>query len=241
MKRIVTLTVLTSIAMSASLLQADTRDVDKQILGPWQLTMTTPDGQTREPVVLVGRQYEDYVAWYVADDQAEAMKDVQLKDDTLVGTIEPKDHPGITVTLEARLTDDNACEGVGKYQSADGLSGSWEFAGKRFALAEFDDVAEWQMEFVTPEYEKHAATVTVVSKGGELYAWYSGKDHELPILDIKIDGDQGVMKMSTETRDGTKVDLLFRGTEDGDEIKGDVEYNVGGETGSFPFTAKRKS
>ena len=241
MNRIVTLTALACFASPALISRADTSDVDRLVIGPWQLRMTTPDDQPREPVVLIGRQYDDYVAWYVGDDGLEAMKDVQLEDDTLVGSITPKEHPEITVTLQARLKGDDACGGVGSYRSPDGDSGSWEFTGKRIALSDFDKVSQWQLEFVTPENEEHSATVTVVAKADDLYAWYSGKDHELPVLDIKIDGDKGVMKMSAATRDGGTVDLVFRGVAVGDEIKGDIEYNLGGETGSFPFTAKRKS
>ncbi len=241
MKRIATLTVLACITLPAVALQADTSDIDKQIIGVWQLSMTTPEGENREPIVLVGRQYDEYVAWYVGNDGLEAMKNVQLKNDLLVGTIKPKEHPDVTVTLEARLKGEDACEGVGKYQSPDGDSGSWKFAGKRLSLSSFDDVSTWKLSFVTPDYEEHAATVSVVSKGDDYYAWYSGKNHELPAQEVKVNDDQVTMKMSAETRDGTKVDLTFRGNVDGDEVKGNAEYKMGGETGSFPFTAKRSS
>ena len=241
MKRIVALTVLVCVGLPVLVSQADTNDDAKHVVGPWQLKMTTPDGQARAPVVVVGRQYDEYVAWYFGKDGPEALKRVRLKDDSMVGTLKPKELPGVTVKLEARLKGDNACEGVGTYRDSDGDSGSWEFTGKRIALSFFDEVTEWQIEFVTPEFERHSATVTIVSKGSQLYAWYSGKDRELPALDVKVDGDKGVMKMCTVTRDGEKIDLVFRGTVDGDRIEGDIEYKLSDETGSFPFTAKRKS
>ena len=81
--------------------------------------------------------------------------------------------------------------------------------------------------------------MTVLVKGSKLHAWYSGEDLELPVLEIKKDGNSGIMKMTTATRDGAKVDLTFRGSVEGEEVKGDIEYNVSGETGSFPYTANR--
>ena len=122
----------------------------------------------REPVVLVGRQYDEYLAWYVGDDGLEAMKNVQLKDDVLVGTLKPKEHPEVTVSLEARLTGEGACEGVGKFKSPDGDSGSWKFTGKRLAPSSTYDVSKWKLDFVTPDYEEHTATVLVMAQGRRL-------------------------------------------------------------------------
>jgi hypothetical protein len=220
-------------------LQADIKETAKQIVGPWKLKMTTPDGETREPLMLIGRQHDQFVAWYVAGEKPEPMSAVALKNDTLTATTKPKEHPGITVKLEASLTGDGTCKGVGKYESENGEAGSWDFTGKRMANSSFDEVVKWQMEFVTPDSQKRTAIMTVFVKGSKLHAWYSGEDHELPVLEIKKEGNSGIMKMTTATRDGTKVDLVFRGSVEGEEVKGDIEYNVGGETGSFPYTAKR--
>ena len=45
MKRIATLTVLACITLPVFALHADTSDTDKQIIGAWQLKMTTPEGE----------------------------------------------------------------------------------------------------------------------------------------------------------------------------------------------------
>ena len=115
-------------------------EIDEQIIGGWQLKMTTPDGEDREPIVLIGRHYDRYAAWYVGQQGMEPMKDVQLKDDVLIGKITPKEQPDVSVTLEARLTDKDTCQGVGKYRSADGDAGSWDFAGKKLSLSSAGEV-----------------------------------------------------------------------------------------------------
>ena len=241
MKRIATWTLLACIALPVFTLQADNSDTDKQIIGAWQLKMTTPEGETREPVVLVGRQYDDYLAWRVGEDGLEALENVQLKNDVLVGTFKPKEHPDVTVTLEARLTGEGACEGAGKFKSTDGDSGAWKFTGKRLAPPSTYDVSKWKLDFETPDYEQHSATILVMAQGEDYHAWYSGKDHELPAREVKVDGDRITMKMSAKTADGAKVQLIFRGTVDGDVVKGNAEYKLDGDAGSFPFTAKRSS
>jgi len=235
------LTAIACLASPAVAARADSDDVDKQILGAWKLEFTTPDDVARTPVVIVGRQYEKYIAWYVGDDEPEAFTNVQLKDDTLVGTIKPKERPDVTVTLEAKLKAEDECEGIGRFTSEDGDTGSWNLTGKRIGLSEFDEVMTWKVSFTTPDEKQHAPTVTVVEKDGQFYAWYSGKDHELPALKLTVDGDQVEMKMVADSAEGAKVDVTFRGTVDGDSIKGNAKFRIEGESGSFPFTGERTS
>ncbi|MHB8971594.1 MAG: hypothetical protein ACYC3X_18515 [Pirellulaceae bacterium] len=89
MNRFVMWTALACCAMPA-LVKADSSDVDQKIVGVWKLQFTTPDGVQRAPYVIVGRQYQTYVAWYIGDKQPEKFRDVQLKGETLVGTIIPR-------------------------------------------------------------------------------------------------------------------------------------------------------
>lgn len=241
MKRFGMMTALACLAFSGVVAKAAPSDVDKQVLGPWKLQMTTPDGVDRDPTVIVGRQFEKYVAWYVDDDEPQRFKEVRIEDDTLVGTIRPQERPEIRVTLRARLSGENACEGTGEYRAESGDSGSWSFTGKRVPLSSFDEVMTWKLSFVSPDGERHDPTVTVVTKNSKHYAWYSGSDHELPASSIRVDGDRVEMKIAAETAEGTKVDVTFRGTVDGDRVEGNAEYDLEGDTGSFPFTGKRSS
>ncbi|MHB8971593.1 MAG: hypothetical protein ACYC3X_18510 [Pirellulaceae bacterium] len=49
------------------------------------------------------------------------------------------------------------------------------------------------------------------------------------------------MSMTTETPEGAQVDVTFRGTVSGGEVKGTAEYRTGDDSGSFPFQGKRAS
>ena len=75
-------------------------EVSDQIVGPWQLELTTPEGENREPIVVVGKQREKYVAWLVERSEIQAFESVQLNDETLTLKIKPKERAGqTTVTL----------------------------------------------------------------------------------------------------------------------------------------------
>ena len=243
MKRLVVMVIaLACFGMSAAAGEAGSNDVDRQILGPWQLQFTAPDGVPHAPTVIVGRQYKKYVAWYIGDKEPQPFQGVELQGDKLIGTITPQERPDITVTCEAKLKADDQCEGTARYRSKDGGdTGSWGFNGKRMALSSFEEVMKWNLSFVTPDNEQHAATVTVVSKGDKLYAWYSDPDHELPARTLSVQGDRVEMKMSGESPEGARVEVTFRGTLVGDEVQGNAEYRLQDQSGSFPFKGKRTS
>lgn len=100
------LIVMSSLALvtSSALGAVDERSaVDQDLLGVWQLKFTTPDGIVRDPVMIVGRQYESYLAWQIVGGRAEPFKSVRLRGETLTLTIDPSQEPDVSVTLEIEL------------------------------------------------------------------------------------------------------------------------------------------
>ncbi len=195
----------------------------------------------RTPTIIVGRQHDELVAWYIEKEEPEAFKQVELKDESLVLTFRPKEYPDLMVTLEGRLDADNACSGTGTYTASDGERGSWEFTGKRVELSEFDEVTTWNIRFDSPDGKRHQALVTVLAKQDKLYAWYSSDDYEIPAQEFRQDGDNVVMSLTTKTEEGSPLDVTFRGRVDGDNVKGDLEYKMDGESGTLEFSGERKS
>ena len=112
MRRLATMIALACFAMPVAAGEAGSKETDQQVIGVWQLKFTAPDGAQHTPIVIVGRQYDNYLAWYVAGKEPQAFKDVQLKGDKLVGTIRPQEHAGVTVTCESTLKAEDQCAGV---------------------------------------------------------------------------------------------------------------------------------
>jgi hypothetical protein len=231
--------------VACSVLPARAADLDavaKDIVGGWRLDFTAPDQVKRTPIVIVGRQRDELVAWYVENGQPEAFKEVRLADDTLLLTFDPQERNGnVTVTFEAKLKGDGACGGQAKYTTNDGDSGNWEFSGKRITKSDFDEVSQWSLSFVTPDDQQREATVTVLSKGDRRYGWYSSTEYEVPAKSLTVEGDDVSLAISVKGPSGSNVDVTFRGTVSGDQVEGKAEYSFEGESGSFPFTGNRKS
>lgn len=241
MKRIVMLTAIACSVWTSWAAKVHANEMDQYILGAWKLQFTAPDGEQHAPVIVVGREYQKYVAWYVANDTPQPFQNVQLDSETLKGTIQPSEHPGITVKVAARSTGADQCAGTASYRSSDGDTGEWNFKGERLQLSSFDETSTWKLNFTSPDYEQHTPTITVVSHNGRWYAWYSGKNHELPARSVRVDGNRVEMKISAQSPDGPRVDVTFRGTVNGDSVRGEAEYQLEGDTGSFPFRGQRVS
>ena len=221
----------------SSLLLAEQRsDTDKQILGVWQLQFTTPDGAAREPLVAVGKQYGQYVAWSMVNGQPEPFRSVELRDEKLICTIDPSEQPDVTVTLECSLAGDNRCTGIGRYRSKNGgETGEWKLTGKRFDRADFDEYSEWKIDFEIPDRGTQSAAVTVVSRDGKQYAWYRGRDYDVPAREFVLDGDRVELVVAGELEGGEDVEATFKGVVSCATVTGDVTIKTGGRQGSFPF------
>jgi hypothetical protein len=220
---------------------ANVKAIAPDVVGAWRLTFTTPDGVQRTPTVVVGRQRDELVAWYIDKGEPEAFKEVCVADDALVLTIVPRERGGkTTVKLVAKPNGDDRCCGKGEYQLTDGESGSWEFSGERLDPTELDHVAQWNLSFTTPDGEKHEPTVHVFEKGDTLYGWYISDDYELLTKSLKIDGDRVSLAIAAKVSGGSNADVTFRGTIDGDSVRGKADYALDDERGSFPFTGREQ-
>lgn len=226
-------------------LHADPTEVEsaaKDIVGVWKLDFVSPEGERLTPMVVVGRQRQEFVAWVAENEELQAFEEVCLKGESLVATLKPKQYDGnVTVTLEAGLERKDVCRGEAKYASTDGDSGAFDFTGERIPVSKMDGLVQWNLSFMTPDYERHEGLVSLVPVGDKEYGWYSGKDYELPIFKASSKDGKLVLSVAAQTEDGDKVEVTFQGTVEGDRVKGTADYKMEGESGSFAFSGKLKS
>ncbi len=219
---------------------ADIKAIAPEVVGAWRLTFTTPDGTERTPIVVVGRQHDELVAWYLDKEEPQAFKNVTVKDDALELTIVPRQKDGkITVKLVAKADGDNRCSGKGEFCIAGGETGSWDFRGERVDPANLPHVAEWKLNFTTPEGEKQEPTIHVFEKDDTLYGWCVGDDYELLAKSLKVEGNKATLSVAAKTSEGAVANVIFHGTIDGSSVSGDADYDVAGDRGSFPFSGKQ--
>ena len=110
-----------------------------------------------------------------------------------------------------------AVEAWASIEDSYGDRGEWTFTGKKLDYATIDDLQTWTLKFTTPDYEAHTAKLYVMNKDEQYYAWFEGKEHELPAQSLTVNDDQVTLKMAAETREGSQIKLVFRGTATGDQ------------------------
>jgi hypothetical protein len=221
--------------------QVDVKEVSKDVVGAWKLDFMTPEYERRTPIAIVGRQRDEMVGWYVGAKGIEPFSKVQFAEDALHLTIKPKEYNGeVTATLVARLEKPGASAGTIEYADISGDKGTIKFTGKKITLDSFEDVFEWELDFVTPDQIQRRPRVTAVMHEEKLYGWYSSEEYELPVTKLTNEGDDVVMELSAKTADGEKIDLTFRGVLGGNQISGEAEWKMEYDSGSFPFTGRLK-
>lgn len=214
----------------------------KKALGGWQLDFTTPEGDHQTPIVIVGRQRDELIAWYIADETTEEFSEVELNDGELSLTFRPQKFNGeVKATFVGRLKKDGECEGNVDYETNDGDSGSFEFTGDKIELSEFDTTTTWDISFTTPDGVQRESSVTALTMGDKTYGWYSSDEYDLPAKELSSSDGEMTVSITVKTEDGETVDVTFRGATENDEISGEAEYNFRGDTGTFLFSGKRAS
>jgi len=238
--------ILCSLAVAALLLAplnltaAEIDDDVKAALGGWKLSITTPDGVDRTPTILLGRQNDELVAWYVENEKRQPFKSVKIEGESIVFSFRPKEREDIEVTLKAKRKEKGQCVGTASFKDEAGEVTEVEFSGKQIKPADFDEAQTWTLKFTTPDDKQHEAEVIVLMKGDKTYAWYTSEKYDIPAKKLTIDGEKVAMEMSIKTPEGATVDVTFRGTVAGEQVSGDVEYDVEGNTGSFPYEGSLK-
>jgi hypothetical protein len=219
---------------------ADFEPEAEDIVGAWQLKYTTPDAGDATSAIIVGLQNGEFAAWHMQEGiekgDVEEVKKVEIKGNSLELTFRPKSRDGqVEVTLTATMEKQNACSGVAKYAADDGETGEFKFTGKRLGEADFDEVQAWKLKFTGPDEIERTPTVMVFSQGEQLFAWYSSEGYELPATNITATDDKVEMSISAQTPDDQTIDVTFTGTVNGDQVKGEAEFDLAGETGTFDF------
>lgn len=162
---------------------------------------TTPDAGDKTSAIIVGLQNGEFAACYtdngIAKADVEAVKKVEIKDNSLELTFRPKSREDqAEVTLKATMEKQDVCSGVAKYAADDGETGEFKFTGKRLGESDFDEVQSWKPKFIGPDKIERTPTVMVGTLGEQLFAWYSSEGYELPATNIMLTDDKVAMPIS---------------------------------------------
>ena len=218
--------------------EADRKTRPEDVVGTWNLSIDA-EGQTFEPVAKITQEGDKLKVEYLTDEfgDHEAI-DVELKDNKLSYTIAVESPEGALKLKFDTMPRGNHVTGTVEYEVGD-ITGSSEVEGEREA-PKGELAGTWNMS-IDAEGQTFEPTMKV-SKGadGKLAIEYLTDefgDHEA--TDIKQDGDNLKFTIAADSPEGS-LELKFDLNIDGDEIDGEVEYEVGDIVGTAEIEGEKE-
>jgi hypothetical protein len=101
-----------------------------------------------------------------------------------------------------------------------------------------DVIGTWKLKLEGANGNPVESTLKVAADGDNLKGTYTGRFGEQPAHDLKLDGDQLSWKIDAE-RNGRKFKGVYKARLDGKAIKGNVDFDLDGNTGTMEFTGER--
>jgi hypothetical protein len=101
-----------------------------------------------------------------------------------------------------------------------------------------DVIGTWKLKLEGANGNPIESTLKLSAEGEKLKGTYTGRFGEHPAQDLKLEGDQLSWKIDAE-RNGQKFKGVYKAKLEGNAIKGNLEFDLGGNTGTMVFTGER--
>jgi len=179
------------------------------ILGQWDMNFNVSDRDINARLIISQKPDGTLTGEWTKEEGEHIISDVKFKDGKL------------TFTRESKLGDfefETYYEGVLKDHDLTGMfkneMGQWQVSGKRFGA---ELVGEWELT-TTSDWGTHTSMMKIF---GDLTGRYGFFDGELPMKDIKLEGDQLTFKLEMGWGDQT-FEMDFKGKLDGAKLEGQL-------------------
>jgi hypothetical protein len=101
-----------------------------------------------------------------------------------------------------------------------------------------DVVGTWKLKLEGANGNPMESALKLSAEGEKLKGTYTGRFGEHPAQDLKLEGDQLSWKIDA-ARNGRKFKGVYKANVQGNAIKGNVEFDLGGSTGTMEFSGER--
>jgi hypothetical protein len=203
--------------------------------GTW-LLVATSEGGTFEPKLHLkhdGDTLDGKYEW--TEDVVVEIKDGKIVDGEVTFTV-THDFNGEEIVVKYKVKPEgDKLAGSAEYDLS-GQTGTAEIEGKRGTAASV--AGSWSITIAGENGETYETKAKLTQDGDTISGDYEGPAGEAKISDAKLEGDKLSFTVARE-RDGQKLVLNYKGTLDGDTLKGDVEFDFNGDTRTTTFEAKR--
>ena len=206
--------------------------------GTWNLEIQTDDGQTLKAAVKLNGE-EKLGGTFVGVDGTEVKLDeAAVKDGELAFKV-TVDFQGSELVAKFKLkVAEDGSKGSVDYDLG-GQTGTLDVIGKRPAAGDAKLAGTWNVEVVTDDGQTLKSSVKLETDGDKVSGVFVAPDgKEVKLEDTKLSGNDLQFKINVDF-EGTALVATFKGKVDGDTVKGQVDYDLSGQTGTLDFTAKK--
>jgi hypothetical protein len=211
--------------------------------GTWNLEIQTDDGQTLKAAVKLKTDGDKLGGTFVGVDGTEGKIDeASVKDGELAFKV-TVDFQGSELIAKFKLKPtDSGAKGTVDYDLG-GQTGTLDVIAKRPAGGADGGEAKlpgkWDIEVATDDGQSLKSTLKLEVDGDKVSGVMvtpDGKDVKLE--DAKLAGNELSFKINVDF-EGSALIAKFKGKVDGPTIKGQVDYDLSGQTGTLDFSAKK--
>ena len=205
--------------------------------GTWKWTFERNDQKVEMSVKLKWADGK-LTGVYVGRDGMEApIKDGSFKDGKVSFAItRERNGQEFTVKYQAKL-DGDTLKGTTEF-NANGEARSRDWEAKRAAAAGGTLSGPWKVVLESPMGQLERSIKLKVD-GEKLTGTFTGQLGEMEIKEGKVKGNEFSFLVAAE-RDGNTMKFTYKGKQDGDKIKGTVDYDLGADnTGTIDFAGER--
>lgn len=236
--------VVLAVVVGAGALGTTARGADEtDVVGTWTLKYEPGDGQTHEPVLTITKDKDGLKGEFVEGENKGMVKELRLKDGELRVKVESKYNDEPAVVTYTGKPDGDAWKGDAAWEYQ-GMSGSFSFEAKRQAAKKDRDdkaaLGTWRLTIDATD-GRHEPVLTIARDGDGLKGEYvEGDKPKRTAKSVTFEAGKLTVKVDDE-HDGNPVHLVYEGKVKGDAMDGEVRWELGDMSGSFPFNGKREA
>ena len=209
--------------------------------GVWNLEIQTDDGQTLKAAVNLKKDGDKLGGTFTGVDGTEGKIDeASLKDGELAFKV-TVDFQGSELVAKFKLkAADAGAKGSVDYDLG-GQTGTLDVIAKRpgGGGGSGKPNGKWDLEIATDDGQTLKSSVKIEGEGDKLSGTMTAPDgREVKLEDLKLAGNDVSFKINVDF-EGSALVAKFKGKIDGPSVKGQVDYDLSGQTGTLDFTGKK--
>jgi hypothetical protein len=206
--------------------------------GSWKITLVLESGQELRPSLRLKQEGDQIHGDYTGTSGKESrLQDVKFKDGEFsFRAPEQFEENKVSLSYQGKVLGDTM-QGTAKFGIEPQLT-ILNFKGERIKTPTANLGGTWKLKVPFKDGFTFEPTLKLVQLGSGLNGSYLGEQGDTAIADALILGDEFTFEVGRD-RDGKHFKLRYQGSVQGDTLKGSVDYDFDGMTGSLHFEGKR--